>query len=133
MVYLILRIFSICTISFCVLSSNAKFFLKQNTNSAVLRMRKISFFVFSVYAKFTSEYSCYTYVKFHSPYYQYMPDFAWNQALIPVCAKFRCAYVLSVNAQFLSAQYQHMLNFIPHIWRLRSKNANIQNETFSHS
>jgi hypothetical protein len=23
-----------------------------------------------------------------------------------------------------------MLNFIPHIWRLRSKNANIQNETF---
>ncbi len=53
------RIISICTISFPVLSANAKFFLKWKIHSAYSQYKLNSFLGFSLYAKFLSLYSSY--------------------------------------------------------------------------
>ncbi len=93
------RIISIWTISFRVLSINAKFFRKWNTHSAYSQYELNSFLVFSLYAKFHSVYSRYE--------LNFILRFFWDQALIP--------HVISMRLiSFLVLSVLYKLNFIPH-------------------
>ncbi len=126
-------IISIRTISFRVLSANAKFFLKWKIHSAYSQYKLNSFLVFSLYAKFHSPYSFYEFNFFpciidkRTTSFNVLSanaKFFWDQSLIPRIIRVRLISfrVLLVKAKFHSTYYQHTLNFIPRIrWQRQKK------------
>jgi hypothetical protein len=100
----------------CILSI-AKFFLKSNTNSASVWLNFIPH-ILSIYQ--ISNCIFLLYIKFHSPYYQYMDNFI--TCIISICKvlpeikhSFR---VLPVSTIFHSAYYQCTVKFIQRIIRI---------------